>query len=190
MAPVRISRSAVAFAIDRNRLITSADVAGSFDHVHLEDSQGSVLEAKVIAHDQTLALLEVSESAMGGRSFQYLNIANSFSGGRVRCVAIPEASVFGPQVVLVPGENVPAPPASGRWNVGLSENPRLQGSPLIDEKNEVVGIALPQRDDLRTRIAAIGFREVQAFLARNNSIPAARSGGPDIMGIYEVSAGD
>ncbi|MDB5332604.1 MAG: hypothetical protein JWP03_3755, partial [Phycisphaerales bacterium] len=187
-APHRTARYALAFPVDRYRLITAAEALGSASQVRMEDGQGTVLDAKVVAKGDRLALLEVDPAAMAGRTFHYLNVASEFSGGAVRCAAFPEASVFGPEVIMLKGDNVPAPPAGGSWMVGLSEHPRLPGSPLLSASGDVVGVVLASRDDPRTRLPAIGFREVAEFLSANQASPAAPCRNPDALGVFQVSA--
>ncbi|MDB5299020.1 MAG: hypothetical protein JWO87_683, partial [Phycisphaerales bacterium] len=184
----RTSRYALAFPVDRHRLVTAVEALGSATTVRMEDAQGTVIDAKVVAKGDRLALLEVDASAVPGNGFRYLNVAGNFAGGAVRCAAFPEASVFGPEVRVLTGENVPAPAAGGNWLVGLSDHPRLPGSPLLNANNEIVGVVLARRDDPRTRLPAIGFREVAQFLADNHATPAAPCGNPDATGIFQVSA--
>jgi ribosomal protein S27E len=182
------ARYALAFPIDRYRLVTAAEALGSASQVRMEDGQGTVLDAKVVARGDRLALLEVDPAAMAGHTFRYLNVAGEFPGGAVRCAAFPEASVFGPEVVMLKGDNVAAPPAGGNWMVGLSDHPRLAGSPLLSASGDVVGVVLASRDDPRTRLPAIGFREMAEFLTANQAAPAAPCRNPDALGVFQVSA--
>jgi hypothetical protein len=183
----RAARYALAFPVDRNRLVTASEVLGNASTVRMEDGQGNVIDAKVIAKGDRLALLEVDASAAPG-GFRYLNVARDFTGGAVRCAAFPEASVFGPEIVMLKGDNVPAPAAGGNWMVGLSDHPRLPGSPLLNASNEIVGVVLAKRDDPRSRLPAISFHEVAQFLADNHALPAAPCGSPDPTGVFQVSA--
>ena len=83
--PVHISvpRYALAFPIDKTRLISSADVVGQVDKVRLEDAQGQPYTAHVVGRQDHLALLELD--AGQGQFLSYLNLAENFSGGPLTC---------------------------------------------------------------------------------------------------------
>src|SRR5581483_12139612 len=89
--------SALAFAVDKLRLVTAAEPVAGSTHVRLEDSQGLVLSARVVAHEGKLALLEVSGGDVSGGRLPYFNLASVFGGGAVKCACIPQANIFGPQ---------------------------------------------------------------------------------------------
>jgi len=185
-AKVPVQRYALAFAIDRLRLVTSAQALGDASEVRVEDGQGVVLTAKVAAKDGPLALLEVPASDVPGGSLRYLSVAEAFAGGLVRCAAIPEANVFGPSSKLLAGEAT-SPPARGPWSASLSEHPRLAGSPLLDVRGSVVGVVVAGRDDPRTKLPAVGLRELREFLTAHAALPAAPCPAPDPTDMFQAT---
>ena len=180
-----VERHSLAFAIDKLRLLTAADVVGDAKQVRLTDSQAGSLQARVIAKQDQLALLEVDSSQT--RGLPYLNLASSFSGGPVRCAAIPEENIFVPEPKLLTGEAA-APPSEGEWFVSLAEHPRLPGSPLLDSSAQVVGAVFPAtRDDPRAKLRAVTLAQIRQFLSANSALPAAPSANPDPSAVFEVT---
>lgn len=179
--------SALAFAVDKLRLVTAAEPVAGSTQVRLEDSQGLVLSARVVAREGKLALLEVSGGDVSGGRLPYFNLASAFGGGAVKCACIPQANIFGPQPALLAGEAA-APPQDGRWSASLADHPRLAGSPLLNANNEVVGIAVPTREDPRTKLPAVSLADLRAFLQSNNALPAAPSRNVDPMEVFQVTA--
>jgi hypothetical protein len=184
--PVHISvpRYALAFPIDKTKLISSADVIGQVDKVRMVDSQGQPFTARVVARDEHLALLEL-DGGQGGFS-GYLNIAQSFAGGPVQCACVPQESVFGPQPVSLSGHAV-APPQQGPWAVSLADHPRLPGSPLLDAQGQLIGVVIAKRDDLHTRLPTISLSQIRQFLSAQSALPATPSARPDPMNVLEVT---
>jgi tetratricopeptide (TPR) repeat protein len=181
--PVRIPRHALAFAIDLNRLVTSAEVVGSATDVRMENANGDIYDAHVIAKEGSLALLELSGTR--GR-LPFLNIAASFTGGPVQCAAVPQANVFGPQPVLLAGQ-AGAAPQQGDWFVSLENHPRLAGSPVLDSQGQVVGVVVARRDEMKSRLTSVGLSALRAFLEAHSALPAKPSTIPDPMGVFEVT---
>ena len=121
---ISVPRYALAFAIDKTRLISSADVVGQVDKVRLEDAQGQPYTARVIARQEHLALLELD--AGQGQFSSYLNLAENFSGGTVTCVRAAGTrfrSAAG--VSYGPGHRAAAPDAMGGEPGGSSASCRL-----------------------------------------------------------------
>lgn len=185
-AKVAVQRYALAFAIDRLRLITSAQVLSDATAARIEDGQGAVLTAKVIERDERLALLEVGASEVPGGALHYLNLADSFAGGAVKCAAIPEANIFGPSSKLLAGETAP-PPMQGTWTASLSEHPRLAGAPLLDARGNVVGVVVAGRDDPRTKLPAVSLRELREFLAAHDALPQSPCPTPDPTHMFQAT---
>jgi hypothetical protein len=184
--PVHISvpRYALAFPIDKTKLISSADVIGQVDKVRMVDSQGQPFTARVVARDEHLALLEL-DAGQGGFS-GYVNVAQSFAGGPVQCACVPQESVFGPQPVSLSGQAV-APPQQGSWAVSLADHPRLPGSPLLDAQGQLIGVVIAKRDDLHTRLPTISLSQIRQFLSAQSALPATPSARPDPMNVLEVT---
>lgn len=184
--PVHISvpRYALAFPIDKTRLVSSADVVGQVDKVRLEDAQGQPYTAHVIARQDHLALLELD--AGQGQFLSYLSLAESFAGGPITCACVPQESVFGPQPVSLSGQAV-APPRETQWAVSLADHPRLAGSPLFDAQGQVVGVVIAKRDDAKTRLPAVSVAQLREFLSAQSALPAAPSPRPDPMNVLEVT---
>jgi S1-C subfamily serine protease len=182
--PVHISipRHALAFAIDKNRLITSAEVVGDIRSVRMENADGQVYSAHVIAKEGSLALLELDG---GSGQLRYLNLAESFAGGPVTCTAVPQENVFGPQPVSLTGQAMV--PAQGEMSVSLNDHPRLAGSPLLNAQGQIVGVVVAKRDDMKTRLPVVGVSEIRKFLSAHSALPAAPSGNGDPMGVFEVT---
>ena len=187
-APARRHRnSALAFAVDKLRLVTAAEQVANAVQVRLEDSQGLVLSARVVAKEGKLALLEVNGGEVSGGRLPYFNIAPAFTGGPVKCACIPQANIFGPQPALLIGE-AGAPSQEGSWSASLADHPRLAGSPLLNANNEVIGVVVPTREDPRTKLPAVSLAELNAFLQTNNALPAERSRNVDPMEVFQVTA--
>lgn len=178
-------RTAVAFPIDRYRLLTAAAPLGNTSRVRLEDMLGEVLMADVVHKGSRLAVLEVSPSEAPG-GLKYFNFAIGFSGGNVNAAAIPAPSSFGPIPELLKGEKSERPPTDGSWTVAFNVHPRLAGSPLLDETNRVIGVITARRDDPRDSLPAATLLEVHSFLAEANAMPQDESEGADPTGIYQV----
>ena len=186
--PVAPPRHALAFAVDRLRLISSAQVIGDATDVRLADSQGSIYAAKVIAKESDLALLEIDPSQLAGAQLRYLNLAQDFAGGPVQCAAIPQENIFGPEPKLLTG-TAAAPPAGGEWSASLSDHPRLPASPLLNSGNELVGVVFPlSRDDVRTNLHAVTLAQLRAFLSAHDALPAEPCPSPDPTGVFELTA--
>ncbi len=185
VVPTREVRYAAAFPVDKTHLVTAADPLGSASAVRLEDTQGNVFAARVVAREGKLALLEVSPGDAGG-PLRYFNLSPGYSGGPVRCAAIPEANVFGPSVALLNGDSVPVP-RGPKWSVGLSEHPRLAGSPLLDGDNAVIGVVVADREDPKTRLPSIPVKDISDFLQAQHVMPGP-SPSVDPVGIYQVAA--
>lgn len=185
-APAHISvpRYALAFPINKTRLISSADVVGQVEKVRLQDAQGQAYTAHVVARQEHLALLELDPGQ--GQYLSYLNLAESFSGGAVTCVCVPQESVFGPQPVSVAGQAV-APPREVEWAVSLADHPRLAGSPLFDAQGQVVGMVIARRDDSKAHLPAISVTQLRQFLSAQSALPAVPSARPDPMNVLEVT---
>lgn len=184
--PVHIAaqRHALAFPIDRARLISSAEVVGDAKQVRLEDAQGQTYAAHVLARQDALVLLELDA---GQPQFAtYLAVADSFAGGPVSCSCVPQENVFGPQPASLKGEAV-APPAQGAWAVSLADHPRLPGSPLLNEQQQVVGVVVAKRDDVRTRLPAVSLNALREFLSANTALAARPSPAPDPMNVLELT---
>lgn len=183
--PVHISvpRYALAFPIDKTRLISSADVIANVDNVRLMDSQGQPYGAHVVARQDHLALLEL-DAGQGG-FWSYLNLAENFPGGAVTCACVPQESIFGPQPAMLSGQAVA--PREGTWAVSLSDHPRLAGSPLLDSQGKVVGVVIAKRDDLKTRLPAAPLAALREFLSAHSALPSASSARPDPMNVLEVT---
>jgi hypothetical protein len=187
-APARRHRnSALAFAVDKLRLVTAAEQVANAVQVRLEDSQGLVLSARVVAKEGKLALLEVNGGEVSGGRLSYVNLASAFTGGPVKCACIPQANIFGPQPALLAGE-AGAPSQEGSWSASLADHPRLAGSPLLNAGNEVVGVVVPSREDPRTKLPAVSLSELKAFLRTNNALPAELSRNVDPMEVFQVTA--
>jgi len=184
--PVHISvpRYALAFPIDKTKLISSADVIAQVDKVRMIDTQGQPLTAHVVARDEHLVLLEL-DGGQGGFS-GYLNLAESFPGGAVQCPCVPQESVFGPQPVMLAGQAV-APPQQAQWTVSLADHPRLPGSPLLDAQGQLVGVVIAKRDDMRTRLPTISLAQVRQFLSAQSALPTTPSARPEPMNVLEVT---
>lgn len=184
--PVHISvpRYALAFPIDKTRLISSGDVVGQVDKVGLVDAQGQPYSAHVVARQDHLVLLELD--AGQGQFLSYLNLAENFTGGPVTCSGVPQESIFGPQPVSIAGQAV-APRREGEWAVSLSDHPRLAGSPLLDAQGQVVGVVIARRDDLKTHLPAVSIAQLRDFLSAQSALPAAPSARPDPMNVLEVT---
>lgn len=185
-APVHISvpRYALAFPIDKTRLISSADVVGQVEKVRLQDAQGQTYTAHVVARQEHLALLELDPGQ--GQYLTCMNLAENFSGGAVTCVCVPQESVFGPQPVSVAGQAV-APPREVEWAVSLTDHPRLAGSPLLDAQGQVVGMVIAKRDDSKTHLPAISVTQLREFLSAQSALPERPSARPDPMSVLEVT---
>jgi hypothetical protein len=183
--PVHISvpRYALAFPIDKTRLISSADVIANVDKVRLMDSQGQPYGAHVVARQEHLVLLEL-DAGQGG-FWSYLSLAGTFAGGAVSCACVPQESIFGPQPAMLSGQAVA--PHEGPWAVSLAENPRLAGSPLLDSQGLVVGVVIAKRDDLKTRLPAVPLATLREFLSANSALPSAPGARPDPMNVLEVT---
>jgi len=181
---ISIPRHALAFAIDKNRMITSGDVVGNVTQVRMEDAQGTVLSAHVIAKDGHLALLELDGGQPGFG--HYLNLADSFTGGPIQCSAVPQENVFGPAQTTLTGQAT-APPAGGDWAVSLNDHPRLAGSPLLNSQGQVVGVIVASREDPRTRLPAIPVNDLRQFLAAHGGAPGSASSKPDPQQVFEVT---
>lgn len=181
---IAVPRYALAFPIDKTKLISSADVIGQVDKVRMVDSQGQPFTAHVVARDEHLALLEL-DSGQGGFS-GYLNVAQSFAGGPVQCACVPQENVFGPQPVSLSGQAV-APPTQGPWAVNLADHPRLPGSPLLDAQGQLIGVVIAKRDDLHTRLPTIPLSQIRQFLSAQSALPATPSPRPDPMNVLEVT---
>jgi ribosomal protein S27E len=181
---IAAQRHALAFPIDRARLISSAEVVGDAKQVRLEDAQGQTYAAHVLARQDALVLLELDA---GQPQFAtYLTIADSFTGGPVSCSCVPQENVFGPQPASLKGEAV-APPAQGAWSVSLADHPRLPGSPLLNEQRQVVGVVIAKRDDVRTRLPAVSLAVLREFLSANSALAARPSAAPDPMNVLELT---
>lgn len=183
--PVHISvpRYALAFPIDKTRLISSADVIGTVDKVRLMDSQGQPYGAHVVAKQDHLALLEL-DAGQGG-FWSYLNLAANFTGGAVSCACVPQESIFGPQPAMLSGQAVA--PHEGPWAVSLAEHPRLAGSPLLDSQGQVVGVVIAKRDDPKTHLPAVPLATLREFLSAHSALPSAPAAQPDPMNVLEVT---
>jgi hypothetical protein len=150
----------------------------------MEDSQGQTYTAHVLARQDALVLLELDP---GQPQFAtYLTVADSFNGGPVSCSCIPQENVFGPQPATLKGEAGP-PPAQGKWVVNLADHPRLPGSPLLNERNEVVGVVIAKRDDVRMRLPAVNLSTLRDFLSANSALAARPSPAPDPMNVLELT---
>jgi hypothetical protein len=181
----QVPRHALAFAVDKQRLITDADVMGDVTDVRIENAAGEIISAHLVAKKDRLALLEVNPAELQGRSLAYLNLAPGFTGGALRCAGAPLANIFGPLPVLLTGQA--AAPSQTAWTVDLSENPRLPGSPLIDAQGNLVGVVMASRDDLRTRLPATSLGEIREFLSAHSALAASRCPNPDPLGVFEVT---
>ena len=184
--PVHISipRHALAVAIDKTRLVSSADIIGNVTQVRMEDANGLILTAHVVAHDERLALLELDPGQVN--ALHYQTVADNFAGGAITCTAVPQENVFGPQPVSLSGQAAPPPPQA-QWAVSLSDNPRLPGSPLFDAQGQLVGLVIAKREDVRTRLSAVSGAQLKQFLTSQSALPAGPSGGADPMSVFEVT---
>jgi len=124
---------------------------------------------------------------VSGGALPYFNLASGFTGGPVKCACIPQANIFGPQPALLTGE-AGAPPQQGEWSASLAGHPRLAGSPLLNARNEVVGVAVPTREDPRTKLPSLTVAQLRAFLDANHALPAAPFTNTDPMGVFQVTA--
>lgn len=180
----RVQRNAVAFPVDRFRLVTAADVVGGAAAVRIEDAEGGSYRARVVKRDGPLALLEVDAGAAGG-GLPYLNLATDFRGGPVRCAAIPSVSLFQPVVQVVAGNAAP-PQSQGGWQVSLEKHPRLPGAPLTDPTGQVVGVVVARRDSPVQQLPAVTLAELRGFLQGAGALPASPSAAPDPSRVYHV----
>jgi hypothetical protein len=180
------ARYAAAFPIDRTHLITAALPLGNAGAVTIQNTQGASISAKVIAKSDRLALLEVAPADAGG-GLKYFSLTTDFIGGSVYCPAIPQANIFIPVVTMLPADSAPVPTRS-QWWVGLSDNPRLAGSPLLDAQNQVIGVEVATRDDPKQKIPAVTLDDLRTFLDANHIIPGAAADKPDASIVWQVSA--
>jgi hypothetical protein len=181
---IPIPRHALAFAIDKTRLLTSAEVIASATQVRMENAEGQIYSAHVVARQGGLALLELDANS---GQLRYLNVAEGFTGGPVQCTAVPQENIFGPQPSVITGQA--GAPAQGEWSVNLADHPRLPGSPLLNAQGQVVGVVVAKRDDARTKLPAIPVAEIREFLTSQSSLPVSAGGG-DPLNIFEVTVQD
>jgi hypothetical protein len=186
----KFAKAAVAFPVDRYRLLTAAAPLGDRKQVRLEDMDGKSLTATVIAKDERLALLEVSPGD-AGRGLKFFNFAIGYSGGPVTCATVPVPSAFGPAPEQVKAVKPQRPPTGGAatqpWVLELEDHPRLAGAPLLDSDNRVVGLVTARKDDPKDRTPAASLLDVQNFLAKSQALPEEETdqpAGPE--GIYLV----
>jgi hypothetical protein len=185
---VDLARQAVAFPVDRTHLITAADAMGGRSRVKLENTQGDLLDAKWIASEGGLALLELKTPVPANAELSYLNLAAEFIAGPAKCVAIPEESIFAPSPLLLKADTLATPPAQGVWNVGLNRHPRLAGAPLINQKNEVIGVVLARRNDPRAKLPAIPLATLRQFLAAHHVLPEVSNEQSDPLMVFQLQA--
>lgn len=187
----KFARNALAFPIDRYRLLTAAGPLGDRKQVRLEDMDGKSLTATVIAKDERLALLEVSPGD-AGRGLKFFNFAIGYAGGPITCATVPVPSAFGPAPEQVKAVKPQRPPTGGAaaqpWILELEDHPRLAGAPLLDADNRVVGVGTGRKDDPKERTAAASLLDVQNFLAKAQALPEEESDQPaGAEGIYLVA---
>jgi hypothetical protein len=179
-----IRRYAAAFPVGPTHLVTAAEPLGGATEVMAEDPDGVPLRARVVSKQGALALLEVDAADLGG-PMRYMNLAANFGGGPVRCAGIPIPTIFGYSVALLDGTG-PAQQPQGPWQVSLTRHPRLPGAPVLNTSGQVVGVAVPQRDDPTTKLPAVALGELRDFLRGANALPAAPSVGSDPSGVFHV----
>jgi hypothetical protein len=136
-----VSVNAVAFAVGPNLLVTTADAVQGAGSITVQAADGVPVEAQVIATDADsgLALLQAS-----GSDFVYLDVADSFAGGAVKCVSFPTVAIFDPEPEAI-GGTILIPKGQTNWTAKLNRSPRMGGGPLLAGA-KVVGVELATRD--------------------------------------------
>ena len=181
----RLVRYAVGFPVDPTHFVTAAEAIGNANSARMEDNAGNVVDAKVVAREGRLALLEAAPADLGG-AIRYFNLAQSFAGGKIRCAAIPQPNLFGPSAALLDGFG--SGPVPGDWTIGMSEHPRLPGAPLLSASGEVVGVVVAERDDPQDKLPAVQLQELRQFLESHHALPVPPCGNTDITGIFQIAA--
>jgi hypothetical protein len=148
---VRVTQYAAAFAVSENLIVTAAAPLADAVEIDLQSTDGSALKAEVVRKDEKsgLALLRVSS---GDRKLSYLNIADTFAGGDLTCVAFPTVDLFNPNAEILAGT---AETPKDNWKIKLTRHPRLPGSPLL-AGGKAVGVVLAGREIPFDQLPAAG----------------------------------
>ncbi len=152
------ARHAVAFAVGPELLITSYKPVQDATSIVLETPDGVTVKAKLVRCDAEsgLALLQIQ-----GRKLNYMNVADSFEGGKLQCVTL-SVGAFQPTTVVVNGTG--GKPAA-EWSVRLEDGARLAGAPLVSG-GKIVGVALPSKVQ-DAEPAAVTPERLKAFLGKD-----------------------
>ncbi len=176
---VRVTRYAAAFPVASDLLITSGAAVDHAQSINLEDSQGNTLSAELVRADEKsgLALLRVA-----GKKFAYINLADAFAGGEVRCVGFPSVAIFSPRPEVLNGK-ANKPSATGNWFAAFTVNPRLAGAPLITADGRLVGVVMAERDLPPSQTPAVRLEDVKTFLGAESpkQLSSARSDPPYVL---------
>ena len=150
---------------------------GGHNSIRVESADGNVYEATLLASDPSagLALIKVE-----GGHFAPLALADSVRPGAVTVAAFSKPSVFGPEVQMLRGELAGQPAQPGQpatLGLRVGTHPRSAGSPLVNDKGQVVAVLTANRDDPLSHLPVAGVDVVRKFLAGKISTPGDGGGG-------------
>lgn len=138
---VRVTQYAAAFAVADNLIVTAAGPLTGAVEFELQSTDGSAIKAEILRKDEKtgLALLRLTSA---DKKLPYLNLADTFAGGDLTCIAFPSVDLFNPVAEVLAGKA--EAPADG-WKIKLTRHPRLAGSPLLSG-GKIIGVVLASRD--------------------------------------------
>jgi hypothetical protein len=183
----RVER-AVAFAVSRDLLVTSARVAVGGGNPQLVDALGDGVTYEVVRADEKLglALLRVS----GATPLSPLMLADSFDAARVNGGgAMRIAGYIGPDMFQPALEYADCaaekPSAAKPWTVKASRHPVTPGGPVLIG-NLVVGVQLADERAQPEQVPAVTLEQLRKFLGKDYTKPKSET--DPAAGVMQFSA--
>jgi len=171
-----------AFAVAPDMLLTVARLAVGAKSLNLQTVDGTNFVATLIASDDAtgMALIKVE-----GAHFPALSLASAAHPGAVSVAAFTRPGVFGPEMQVLTGELTFIP---GLWSLRVSTHPRSPGSPLVNDKGEVVAVLVATRDDSMAKLPVVTIDAIRKFVDGKIPTAPAQAAPSAQLSVLELSA--